>query len=66
MIFATCVELSADRGADVIGLHPLHALFPDDPEHASPYSTADCRRFTRDPVNVPATSDEPTGAVACR
>src|SRR5207248_9796349 len=31
---------SADRGADVIGLNPLHAMFPDDPEHASPYSPA--------------------------
>ena len=27
-------------GAEVIGLNPLHALFPDDPEHASPYSPA--------------------------
>ena len=27
-------------GADVVGLNPLHALFPDDPEHASPYSPA--------------------------
>lgn len=26
------------RGADVIGLNPLHALFPHNPEHASPYS----------------------------
>ena len=34
------VELAADRGADVIGLNPLHAMFPDDPEHASPYSPA--------------------------
>src|SRR5579884_613186 len=34
------VELAAARGADVIGLNPLHALFPDDPEHASPYSPA--------------------------
>ncbi|HEX4615198.1 MAG TPA: malto-oligosyltrehalose trehalohydrolase, partial [Stellaceae bacterium] len=32
------VELAADHGADVIGLNPLHAMFPDDPEHASPYS----------------------------
>jgi 4-alpha-glucanotransferase len=30
----------ADRGGDVIGLNPLHALFPDEPEHASPYSPA--------------------------
>jgi malto-oligosyltrehalose trehalohydrolase/4-alpha-glucanotransferase len=34
------VELAADRGADVIGLNPLHAMFPDEPEHASPYSPA--------------------------
>jgi 4-alpha-glucanotransferase len=34
------VELAAANGADVIGLNPLHALFPDDPEHASPYSPA--------------------------
>jgi malto-oligosyltrehalose trehalohydrolase/4-alpha-glucanotransferase len=34
------VELAAAHGADVIGLNPLHALFPDDPEHASPYSPA--------------------------
>ncbi|WP_239002790.1 malto-oligosyltrehalose trehalohydrolase [Rhodovastum atsumiense] len=34
------VELTAARGADVIGLNPLHALFHDDPEHASPYSPA--------------------------
>jgi len=32
------VELAASRGADVIGLNPLHAMFTDDPEHASPYS----------------------------
>jgi 4-alpha-glucanotransferase len=34
------VQLAADHGADVIGLNPLHAMFPDDPEHASPYSPA--------------------------
>jgi 4-alpha-glucanotransferase len=34
------VTLFASRGADVIGLNPLHALFVDDPEHASPYSPA--------------------------
>jgi 4-alpha-glucanotransferase len=30
----------AARGADVVGLNPLHAMFPDDPEQASPYSPA--------------------------
>jgi 4-alpha-glucanotransferase len=34
------IELLAERGADVIGLNPLHAMFLDDPEHASPYSPA--------------------------
>jgi 4-alpha-glucanotransferase len=28
------------RGADIVGLNPLHAMFPDDPEQASPYSPA--------------------------
>ena len=27
-------------GAEVVGVNPLHALFPDTPEHASPYSPA--------------------------
>jgi malto-oligosyltrehalose trehalohydrolase/4-alpha-glucanotransferase len=34
------VRLAASRGASVVGLNPLHALFPDNPEHASPYSPA--------------------------
>jgi malto-oligosyltrehalose trehalohydrolase/4-alpha-glucanotransferase len=34
------LELAAGRGADVIGLNPLHAMFPNHPEHASPYSPA--------------------------
>jgi len=33
-------ELFAARGADVVGLNPLHAMFLDAPEHASPYSPA--------------------------
>ncbi|TCH98424.1 malto-oligosyltrehalose trehalohydrolase [Roseococcus sp. SYP-B2431] len=34
------VELAAEQGAALIGLNPLHAMFHDDPEHASPYSPA--------------------------
>jgi 4-alpha-glucanotransferase len=34
------VKLAAAHGADVIGLNPLHAMFHDNPEHASPYSPA--------------------------
>ena len=33
-------EASLAAGIDMIGLNPLHALFPDTPEHASPYSPA--------------------------
>jgi 4-alpha-glucanotransferase len=35
---ATLVEQLASRGADVIGLNPIHSLYPINPEHASPYS----------------------------
>jgi len=35
---ATLVGQWAAKGADVIGVNPLHALFPHDPAHASPYS----------------------------
>lgn len=29
---------AAGLGADLVGVNPLHALFPEDPERASPYS----------------------------
>jgi 4-alpha-glucanotransferase len=32
------VELAAKSGADAVGLNPLHALFLDRPENASPYA----------------------------
>jgi 4-alpha-glucanotransferase len=32
------VRQAAERGCDVIGLNPLHQMFLDNPEHASPYS----------------------------
>jgi malto-oligosyltrehalose synthase/4-alpha-glucanotransferase len=34
----TLVEQWGERGAALIGLNPLHALFPHNPAHASPYS----------------------------
>jgi len=34
------LRLLLPLGVDVVGVNPLHALFPDDPEHASPYSPA--------------------------
>jgi len=36
----TFVELVAARGGDLVGLNPLHQMFVDDPEKASPYSPA--------------------------
>ena len=38
---AGLVALARERGADVVGLSPLHAMFPDQPEQASPYSPSD-------------------------
>lgn len=32
------IEFAAPLGCDAIGLNPLHALFPAEPAHASPYS----------------------------
>lgn len=35
---AALVDVLASAGGDFIGLNPLHALFPDNPAHISPYS----------------------------
>jgi (1->4)-alpha-D-glucan 1-alpha-D-glucosylmutase len=35
---ANLIELAARHGADLVGLNPLHALFPHDARHCSPYS----------------------------
>ena len=34
------VEMASAAGADIVGVNPLHAMFLDDPEQASPYSPA--------------------------
>lgn len=34
----TVIEQWAHRGAAIVGVNPLHALFPHNPAHASPYS----------------------------
>jgi (1->4)-alpha-D-glucan 1-alpha-D-glucosylmutase len=38
------VEWAANAGAGLVGVNPLHALFPHNPAHASPYSPSS-RRF---------------------
>ncbi len=32
------MEWAADKGAGVVGVNPLHALYPHNPQHISPYS----------------------------
>jgi (1->4)-alpha-D-glucan 1-alpha-D-glucosylmutase len=51
------VDQVADAGGAAIGLNPLHALFLNTPENASPYSP--CSRLFRNPLylDVPALPD---------
>ncbi|MBU2893400.1 4-alpha-glucanotransferase [Colwellia sp. D2M02] len=44
------IQLSADQGADYVLLNPLHALFEDDIERASPYSPSD--RLSLNPIYI--------------
>jgi 4-alpha-glucanotransferase len=37
------VEWAAGNGASAVGVNPLHALFPDNPGHSSPYSPSSRR-----------------------
>ncbi|WP_284943964.1 glycogen debranching protein GlgX [Acidisoma cladoniae] len=45
---------TAAKGGAIIGLNPLHALFPEDRKYTSPYSPSD-RRFL-DPIYVDVTA----------
>lgn len=38
-----CIVQLAQQGGDFIGLNPIHALFPNNPEDASPYSPSSRR-----------------------
>ena len=51
------VRLCAARGCDVIGLNPLHQMFLDDPEHASPYSPASRLYLNALYISVPAVQE---------
>ena len=44
---AALIDRAAEAGAGAIGLNPLHALFPEEPDRASPYSPS-----SRDFLNV--------------
>lgn len=47
---AQLMEGAGRAGLDAVGVNPLHALFPLDPQRASPYSPSDRRRL--DPLYV--------------
>ncbi len=46
-------ELASGQGAEILGLNPLHAMFPGDRDRVSPYHASD-RRFI-DPIYIDVT-----------
>jgi 4-alpha-glucanotransferase len=57
-------EIAGERGARVLGVNPLHALFPAEPRHASPYSPSS--RLFLNPlyIDIEAVPDFRDGASA--
>lgn len=51
------VEFCAEAGASAVLLNPVHALFPDAPEHASPYSPSSRAWFNTLYLDVEAIAD---------
>ncbi|KIO47904.1 malto-oligosyltrehalose synthase [Nitrosospira sp. NpAV] len=51
------IEFCAQAGASTLLLNPLHALFPDAPEHASPYSPSNRAWFNTLYLDVEAIAD---------
>ena len=60
----TMIDLAADLGAAAVALNPLHALFDDTPEQASPYSPSS--RLFLNPlyIDLGAVPDFPGAAAA--
>jgi 4-alpha-glucanotransferase len=54
---AMLTELAGREGATAIGINPLHMLFPNERERASPYHPSD-RRFL-DPIYLDVATDSP-------
>ncbi|WP_431273080.1 4-alpha-glucanotransferase [Variovorax ureilyticus] len=54
---ADFAELAAREGADVVGLNPLHALFPHNPLRASPYSPSSRAQLNAFYIDVEAVPD---------
>jgi len=51
---AEALSATARVGGGVVGVNPLHALFPDDRQRASPYHPSDRRRL--DPIYIDLTA----------
>lgn len=51
------LEQWAAQGADIIGINPIHALFPHNPEHASPYSPSSRLFFNILYIDIEAITD---------
>jgi (1->4)-alpha-D-glucan 1-alpha-D-glucosylmutase len=51
------VQQMSAQGADIIGLNPLHALFPHNPAHTSPYSPSSRRQVNVLYIDVPAVAE---------
>ncbi len=51
------VDWCADQGATMIGLNPLHALYPHNPAHSSPYSPSSRMFFNTNLLNVEGIAD---------
>ncbi|WP_114973015.1 malto-oligosyltrehalose synthase [Rhodoferax ferrireducens] len=54
---AQLVAQMAERGADIVGLNPLHALFAHNPAHASPYSPSSRLQLNVLYIDVEAVDD---------
>lgn len=54
---AALVAQAARRGADIVGVNPLHALFPHDPGRCSPYSPSSRRHLNVLYLDVEAMPD---------
>jgi (1->4)-alpha-D-glucan 1-alpha-D-glucosylmutase len=51
------LNYTRESGGDLVGVNPLHALFPEDPERASPYSPSSRRDFNVLYLDVEALPD---------
>ncbi|MGH8714737.1 MAG: 4-alpha-glucanotransferase, partial [Casimicrobiaceae bacterium] len=51
------IDLAADAGANIVGINPLHALFPAKPDAASPYSPSNRGALNVLYIDVEAVAD---------